>query len=113
MRGGRRRLRFLSGGTRRAGARGGHYSGRGSDGSARQSRAPGRACPHGRRLTMQAHADPLRVALQVGLYIFFFALFLWLFALSPVPTLIGTWMASALGTCIAAVATNVVTLRIY
>jgi membrane protease YdiL (CAAX protease family) len=62
---------------------------------------------------MRAHADPLRVALQVGLYIFFFALFLWLFALSPVASLIGAWMASALGTCIAAVATNVVTLRIY
>lgn len=62
---------------------------------------------------MRAHADPLRVALQVGLYIFFFVLFLWLFALSPLPGLIGTWMASALGTCIAAVATNVVNLRIY
>lgn len=62
---------------------------------------------------MRAHADPLRVALQVGLYIFFFALFLWLFALSPVASLTGAWMASALGTCIAAVATNVLTLRIY
>jgi membrane protease YdiL (CAAX protease family) len=62
---------------------------------------------------MRARADLLRVALQVGLYIFFFALFLWLFALSPVASLIGAWMASALGTCIAAVATNVVTLRIY
>jgi uncharacterized protein len=62
---------------------------------------------------VRSHADPLRVALQVGLYIFFFALFLWLFVWSGLGALTGAWAASAVGTCVAAIFTNVVTLRIY
>ena len=62
---------------------------------------------------MTPNADPLRLALEVGLYVFFFLLFLWLFVLSGIAGLVGAWMASALGTCAAAVVANVLTLHIY
>jgi len=60
-----------------------------------------------------AHADPLRVALQVGLYIFFYSLFLWLVVMSGLPLFLGLWAGSAFGVFVAAVFTNVLTLRIY
>ena len=60
-----------------------------------------------------AHADPLRVSLQVGLYIFFYMLFLWLAAISGVALLLGLWAGSAFGVFVSAVFTNVLTLRIY
>jgi membrane protease YdiL (CAAX protease family) len=62
---------------------------------------------------MTPNADPLRLALEVGLYVFFFLLSLWLFVLSGIAALVGAWMASALGTCAAAVVANVLTLQIY
>jgi membrane protease YdiL (CAAX protease family) len=62
---------------------------------------------------MTAHVDPLRIGLQVGLYIFFFILCLWLFALAGLGTFIGLWAGSALGTFMSAVFTNVLALRIY
>ena len=62
---------------------------------------------------MPAHADPLRIALQVGLYIFFFILTSWLFVLAGFGTVFGIWIGSALGTFVGAVVANVVTLRIY
>jgi len=62
---------------------------------------------------MPAHADPLRVALQIGLYIFFYLLFLSLFALSGLAALLGMLAGSALGVFVSAVATNILTLRIY
>jgi len=64
-------------------------------------------------MSMPAHADPVRIALQVGLYIFFFTLCLWLIVLSGLGSLIGLWAGSALGTFMAAVFTNVLSLRIY
>jgi len=62
---------------------------------------------------MPANVDPLRIGLQVGLYIFFFVLCLWLFALAGLGTFIGLWAGSALGTFMSAVFTNVLALRIY
>ena len=62
---------------------------------------------------MPAHVDPLRIGLQVGLYIFFFVLCLWLFALAGLGTFIGLWAGSALATFMSAVFTNVLALRIY
>ena len=62
---------------------------------------------------MPAHFDPLRIGLQVGLYIFFFVLCLWLFALAGLGTFIGLWAGSALATFMSAVFTNVLALRIY
>jgi membrane protease YdiL (CAAX protease family) len=62
---------------------------------------------------MPAPVDPLRIALQVGLYIFFFALVLWLLVLAGLPSLVGLWAGSALATFMAAVFTNVLSLRIY
>lgn len=62
---------------------------------------------------MSSHVDPLRIALQVGLYVFFYILFLTSLALSGVLTLAGMFAGSALGVFIAAVATNILTLRIY
>jgi membrane protease YdiL (CAAX protease family) len=62
---------------------------------------------------MPARIDPLRIALQVGLYIFFFVLAASLFVLSGLATVFGIWIGSALGTFVSAVITNVVTLRIY
>lgn len=62
---------------------------------------------------MPAHADPLRIALQVGLYIFFYVFFLTFFAVSGMASLLGMFAGSALGVFISAVATNILTLRIY
>jgi membrane protease YdiL (CAAX protease family) len=62
---------------------------------------------------MAKQVDPLRIGLQVGLYIFFFILCLWLFALAGLGTFIGLWAGSALGTFMSAVFTNVLALRIY
>jgi membrane protease YdiL (CAAX protease family) len=62
---------------------------------------------------MPSHGDPLRIGLQVGLYIFFFILCLWLFALAGLGTFIGLWAGSAMGTFMSAVFTNVLALRIY
>ncbi len=62
---------------------------------------------------MPVRPDPLRIALQAGLYIFFFILTSWLFVLAGLGTVFGIWVGSALGTFVGAVVTNVVTLRIY
>jgi membrane protease YdiL (CAAX protease family) len=62
---------------------------------------------------MTGHVDPLRVSLQVGLYIFFYVFFLSLLGLSGLVTLLGMFAGSALGVFISAVAANVLTLRIY
>ena len=62
---------------------------------------------------MPGHVDPLRVALQIGLYIFFYVLFLTLLVFSGVLVLPGLFFGSALGVFISAVATNILTLRIY
>ncbi len=62
---------------------------------------------------MPTHADPLRIALQVGLYIFFYLLFLTFFTVSGMAYLLGLFAGSALGVFISAVATNILTLRIY
>jgi hypothetical protein len=62
---------------------------------------------------MPGHADPLRVSLQIGLYIFFYILFLSAFAFSPLAGLLGLFAGSAFGVFVAAVATNILTLRIY
>jgi len=62
---------------------------------------------------MPGHADPLRVSLQLGLYIFFYVLFLALFAFSGMTFLLGMFAGSAAGVFVAGVATNVLTLRIY
>ena len=62
---------------------------------------------------MPSHVDPLRIGLQVGLYIFFFMFCFWLVLLTGLVSLIGPWAGSALGTFMAAVFTNVLTLRIY
>src|SRR6266852_9339449 len=62
---------------------------------------------------MPARVDPLRLALQVGLYIFFYALSLSLWVLSGLPWLLGLFAGSALGTFLSAVFTNVLALRIY
>jgi uncharacterized protein len=64
-------------------------------------------------MTMPQHIDPLRIALQVGLYIFFYILFLTFFAVSGMAYLLGMFAGSALGVFISAVATNILTLRIY
>src|ERR1700694_1915948 len=60
---------------------------------------------------MPPHADPLRIALQVGLYAFFFVLILWL--TSPLAFVLPLFQASAICTFIAAVLTNILTLKIY
>ncbi|HLN03419.1 MAG TPA: type II CAAX endopeptidase family protein [Bryobacteraceae bacterium] len=62
---------------------------------------------------MPGHVDPLRVALQVGLYIFFYILFLTFFAISGFATVLGLFAGSALSVFISGVATNILTLRIY
>lgn len=62
---------------------------------------------------MPGHADPLRVSLQIGLYIFFYVLFLTAFALSGLATLLGMFAGAAFGVFVSAVATNILTLRIY
>ena len=62
---------------------------------------------------MPARHDPVRIALQVGLYIFFFALFLWVFVFTSLDLLLGFLASSALGVFVAAVATNIILLRIY
>lgn len=62
---------------------------------------------------MPSHGDPLRIGLQVGLYIFFFILCLWLVVLTGLASLLGLWAGSALSTFMAAVFTNVLTMRIY
>lgn len=62
---------------------------------------------------MPGHADPLRVSLQLGLYIFFYILVLTGFAISGLATVLGLFAGSALGVFIAGVATNILTLRIY
>src|SRR2546425_7089939 len=61
----------------------------------------------------QARVDPLRVALQVGLYIFFFILFFGLFVLSGIAFFLGIVAAAVLSTFVPAVLTNILTLRIY
>ena len=45
---------------------------------------------------MTGHVDPLRVSLQVGLYIFFYVFFLSLLGLSGLVTLLGMFAGSAL-----------------
>jgi membrane protease YdiL (CAAX protease family) len=62
---------------------------------------------------MPGHADPLRVSLQIGLYIFFYILFLSAFALSGLAVLLGLFAGAAFGVFVSAVATNILTLRIY
>jgi len=63
--------------------------------------------------TMPGHVDPLRVALQIGLYIFFYIFFLTLFVISGIGSLLGMFAGSAMSVFISAVATNILTLRIY
>jgi len=62
---------------------------------------------------MAGRVDPLRIALQVGLYLFFFVLFLGVVVLSGIADLMGRLFGSAFSTFFAAVMTNIVTLRIY
>ena len=62
---------------------------------------------------MEGRVDPLRIALQVGLYLFFFVLFLGVVVLSGIADLMGRLFGSAFSTFFAAVMTNIVTLRIY
>jgi membrane protease YdiL (CAAX protease family) len=62
---------------------------------------------------MPRHVDPLRIALQVGLYIFFFVLFLGVVVLSGIAGVMGPLAGSACSTFFAAVLTNIITLRIY
>ena len=62
---------------------------------------------------MPARVDPLRIGLQVGLYVFFYALFLGILVFSGVAGLLGMFAGSALGVFVAAVLTNIVTLRVY
>ena len=62
---------------------------------------------------MRGYADPLRVSLQLGLYIFFYILILTFFAISGLATVLGLFAGSALGVFIAGVTTNILTLRIY
>jgi membrane protease YdiL (CAAX protease family) len=62
---------------------------------------------------MPARVDPLRLALQIGLYIFFHALVLSICLLIGLPALMGMFAGSALAIFLGAVITNVITLRIY
>ncbi len=62
---------------------------------------------------MAGHADPVRVTLQIGLYIFFYVLFLTFLAISGLASLLGLFAGSAVSVFISGVATNVLTLRIY
>src|SRR5579863_132362 len=62
---------------------------------------------------MPARVDPLRVGLQVGLYIFFYALFLGVFLFFGVASLFGLFAEAALCVFSAAILTNILTLRIY
>ena len=62
---------------------------------------------------MPPRTDPLRVILQVGIYIFFFILFLAIFVFTGIYTLTGLLAGAALSTFIPALATNVLTSRIY
>lgn len=62
---------------------------------------------------MPERVDPLRIALQVGLYIFFFVLFLGVVVLSGIAGLMGPLAGSSFSTFFAAVLTNIITLRIY
>lgn len=62
---------------------------------------------------MPRHADPLRVSLQVGLYVFFYVLCLTFVAVSGMASLLGMFAGAALGVFVSAVATNILTLRIY
>jgi len=62
---------------------------------------------------MPGHADPVRVSLQIGLYIFFYVLFLTAFVISGLATLLGLFAGAAFGVFVSAVATNILTLRIY
>src|ERR1700688_1559871 len=62
---------------------------------------------------MAGRVDPLRIALQVGLYLFFFVLFLGVVVISGMAELMGRLAGSAFSTFLAAVFTNIITLRIY
>jgi membrane protease YdiL (CAAX protease family) len=62
---------------------------------------------------MAGRVDPLRIALQVGLYLFFFVLFLGVVVISGMAELMGRLAGSAFSTFFAAVLTNIITLRIY
>jgi len=62
---------------------------------------------------MPTRTDPLRVILQVGIYIFFFILFLALFVFTGIFIWTGLLAGAALSTFIPALATNVLTSRIY
>lgn len=62
---------------------------------------------------MASHGDPLRVALQIGLYIFFYVLFLAAFTISGLAWVLGLFAGAAFGVFVSAVATNILTLRIY
>jgi len=62
---------------------------------------------------MAGRTDPLRIALQVGLYLFFFVLFLGVVVISGIADLMGRLFGSAFSTFFAAVLTNIITLRIY
>lgn len=62
---------------------------------------------------MAERVDPLRIALQVGLYLFFFVLFLGVVVISGIADLMGRLFGSAFSTFFAAVLTNIITLRIY
>jgi len=62
---------------------------------------------------MPTRPDPLHVILQVGIYIFFFILFLALFVFTGIHAWTGLLAGAALSTFIPALATNVLTSRIY
>jgi membrane protease YdiL (CAAX protease family) len=60
-----------------------------------------------------ARVDPLRIALQVGLYVFFFIIFLGILVWLGVGQWLGIFAGSVLATFVPAVLTNLLTLRIY
>ena len=60
-----------------------------------------------------ARVDPLRIALQVGLYVFFFIIFLGILASLGVGQWLGLFAGSVVATFVPAVLTNLLTLRIY
>jgi len=62
---------------------------------------------------MPQHVDPLRVALQVALYIFFYIFILTICAFLGLQVWLGLFGGAAVGVFISAVATNILTLRIY
>ena len=62
---------------------------------------------------MPMRTDPLRLILQVGIYIFFYILFLAIFVFTGIFAWTGLLAGAALSTFIPALATNVLTSRIY